>query len=125
MWRSQARTRRSPCPSSVAAWACDLRPAMGAGAFRARFQERDVPEKQIPAGSVGCHYVLRAGHQFLFLPFLPSPCLVRCFCSCWPEGSYSAGLVFFAGKHRYSHVIWHLFVNGGALCHLAALVWLR
>ena len=72
------------------------------------------------------HYVLMGWSIILFLPFLPVSLPGPLFLLMLAGGvCYSAGLVFFAGKHRYSHVIWHVFVNGGALCHLAALVWLR
>ncbi len=35
---------------------------------------------------------------------------------------YSGGIIFFALKRNFSHVIWHLFVNAGALCHFLAIV---
>jgi hemolysin III len=36
--------------------------------------------------------------------------------------AYTLGVVFFAGKYRYAHAIWHLFVLAGSACHFVA-VW--
>ena len=40
-------------------------------------------------------------------------------------GTYTLGIIFFKleNKLKYSHLIWHLFVLGGAVCHWLA-VWL-
>ena len=35
---------------------------------------------------------------------------------------YTGGLLFFAQSWRYAHVVWHFFVNGGAICHFTAIV---
>jgi len=35
---------------------------------------------------------------------------------------YSGGVAFFAMQKRHAHVIWHFFVNAGALCHFLAIV---
>ena len=34
---------------------------------------------------------------------------------------YTSGVVFFAGRWRYSHTIWHLFVLAGSICHFDAV----
>lgn len=34
---------------------------------------------------------------------------------------YSAGVFFFAAKHKYAHMVWHLFVIGGSVCHFIAI----
>jgi len=37
---------------------------------------------------------------------------------------YSVGAVFYAAKRMYfHHVIWHLFVLAGAVCHFLAVIW--
>ena len=37
---------------------------------------------------------------------------------------YTGGVVFFVWKHlRYSHMVWHLFVLGGTVCHFIAVFW--
>lgn len=35
---------------------------------------------------------------------------------------YTVGIVFFALEKKYSHVIWHFFVNAGAISHFIAIV---
>lgn len=36
--------------------------------------------------------------------------------------SYSAGVIFYLNrKYRFNHVIWHLFVLGGSICHFFAI----
>jgi hemolysin III len=35
---------------------------------------------------------------------------------------YTVGIVFFALEKKYSHVIWHFFVNMGAISHFTAIV---
>lgn len=35
---------------------------------------------------------------------------------------YSGGIAFYASKRENMHLIWHLFVNGGAICHFVAIV---
>jgi len=35
---------------------------------------------------------------------------------------YTGGLFFFARQKRYAHVIWHFFVDAGAICHFLAIV---
>ena len=35
---------------------------------------------------------------------------------------YTVGVPFYVWSRRYSHAIWHLFVLGGAACHLMAIV---
>lgn len=35
---------------------------------------------------------------------------------------YSIGVLFYARKRRFAHVIWHFFVNAGAVCHFLAIV---
>ena len=37
--------------------------------------------------------------------------------------AYTGGLVFFAGRRRYSHFIWHLFVIAGTTFHFFAVLW--
>jgi hemolysin III len=39
--------------------------------------------------------------------------------------SYTAGVAFFAtdSRLRYGHLIWHLFVMAGTLCHFFAVLW--
>ena len=38
--------------------------------------------------------------------------------------SYTAGVAFFAWERlRYSHMVWHLFVAAGSVCHFFAVVW--
>ena len=37
--------------------------------------------------------------------------------------SYTLGLVFFAWEsQRYAHLVWHLFVLGGSVCHFFAVL---
>jgi hemolysin III len=37
---------------------------------------------------------------------------------------YTAGVVFYVWERpRYSHMIWHLFVLGGSVCHFVAVLW--
>jgi len=40
-------------------------------------------------------------------------------------GCYTAGVVFFAldSRLRYGHLIWHLFVLSGTVCHYLAVLW--
>lgn len=33
----------------------------------------------------------------------------------------TAGVVFFAGRWKYSHTVWHLFVLAGSVCHFQAV----
>jgi hemolysin III len=35
---------------------------------------------------------------------------------------YSTGVFFYARQKRFSHIIWHLFVDAGATCHFLAIV---
>jgi len=35
--------------------------------------------------------------------------------------SYTAGVAFFALRHKYAHSIWHLFVLAGSVCHYVAV----
>lgn len=38
--------------------------------------------------------------------------------------AYTAGVAFFAaGRLRYSHFVWHLFVLAGTACHFFAVLW--
>ncbi len=37
--------------------------------------------------------------------------------------AYTGGIAFFAGKRRYSHFVWHLFVLTGSICHVFAVLW--
>jgi hemolysin III len=38
--------------------------------------------------------------------------------------AYTAGVAFFAPKGiRYGHLVWHLFVIAGTVCHFAAVMW--
>ena len=39
--------------------------------------------------------------------------------------SYTAGVIFFVldSRMRYGHLIWHLFVIGGSVCHYFAVFW--
>lgn len=37
--------------------------------------------------------------------------------------AYTGGIAFFAGKRRYSHFVWHLFVLVGSICHVFAVLW--
>jgi hemolysin III len=37
---------------------------------------------------------------------------------------YTAGVIFFAWTQlRYGHMVWHLFVLGGSICHFFAVLW--
>ncbi len=37
---------------------------------------------------------------------------------------YTSGVVFFAwDRLRYHHMVWHLFVLGGSICHFVAVLW--
>ena len=36
--------------------------------------------------------------------------------------SYTAGVYFFASKSRFAHMVWHLFVIAGSLCHFFAVL---
>lgn len=35
---------------------------------------------------------------------------------------YTVGIIFFALEKRYAHVVWHFFVNAGAISHFIAIV---
>lgn len=35
---------------------------------------------------------------------------------------YTGGVVFYASKFKFSHMIWHIFINAGAICHFIAIV---
>jgi hemolysin III len=39
--------------------------------------------------------------------------------------SYTVGVAFFAtgAKVRYGHLLWHLFVMGGTICHYVSILW--
>ena len=41
------------------------------------------------------------------------------------SGCYTAGVAFFAldSRLRYGHLIWHLFVMAGTVCHYLAVLW--
>jgi hemolysin III len=68
-------------------------------------------------------YVLMGWMIVIFLPFLPVR-LPPLFWLLIAGGGvlYTTGLIFYAGRWRFSHVIWHLFVNGGAICHILAVL---
>ncbi len=34
---------------------------------------------------------------------------------------YTGGVAFFAGKWRYAHSVWHVFVMAGSICHFVAV----
>ncbi|MCQ2466542.1 MAG: hemolysin III family protein [Clostridia bacterium] len=36
---------------------------------------------------------------------------------------YTVGVVFFAGKYKFAHMVWHLLVDFGAICHFIGLVY--
>jgi len=37
---------------------------------------------------------------------------------------YTAGVLFYVWERpRYSHMVWHLFVLGGSVCHFVAVLW--
>ena len=37
---------------------------------------------------------------------------------------YTAGVIFFAWERlRYGHMVWHLFVAAGSVCHFFAVIW--
>lgn len=36
--------------------------------------------------------------------------------------AYTIGIIFYALKRPYAHVVWHFFVNIGAICHFLAIV---
>lgn len=36
---------------------------------------------------------------------------------------YTVGIVFNIGKYKFSHMIWHLLVDAGAICHFIGLVY--
>lgn len=36
---------------------------------------------------------------------------------------YSAGVFFFSAKYKFAHMVWHFFVDFGAICHFIALVY--
>ena len=37
---------------------------------------------------------------------------------------YTAGVIFFAWERlRYGHMVWHLFVTAGSVCHFFAVLW--
>ncbi|MGM0435875.1 MAG: PAQR family membrane homeostasis protein TrhA [Bacillota bacterium] len=38
--------------------------------------------------------------------------------------SYTAGMVFFGLRRRYTHFIWHLFVIGGSLAHIMSIYYI-
>mgnify|MGYP000479888789 CR=1 FL=1 len=38
--------------------------------------------------------------------------------------SYTAGMIFFGLKRRYTHFIWHLFVIGGSLAHIVSIYYI-
>jgi len=35
--------------------------------------------------------------------------------------AYTAGVIFYSSRYRYSHAIWHLFVLAGSVCHYCAV----
>ena len=39
--------------------------------------------------------------------------------------AYTAGVAFYAAEQRlrYSHLVWHVFVMGGTVCHFFAVLW--
>jgi hemolysin III len=38
--------------------------------------------------------------------------------------SYTAGMIFFGLKRKYTHFIWHLFVIGGSLAHILSIYYI-
>lgn len=36
---------------------------------------------------------------------------------------YTVGVIFFAGKYKFAHMVWHLLVSAGAICHFIGLVY--
>ena len=36
---------------------------------------------------------------------------------------YTVGLIFFAGKYKFAHMVWHFLVDFGAICHFICLVY--
>lgn len=36
---------------------------------------------------------------------------------------YTVGVIFFAGKYKFAHMIWHFLVDFGAICHFIGLVY--
>jgi hemolysin III len=35
--------------------------------------------------------------------------------------AYTAGVIFYSSRYRYSHAVWHLFVIAGSVCHYCAV----
>jgi len=35
--------------------------------------------------------------------------------------SYTLGVFFFAAKSKFAHMVWHLFVIAGSVCHFFAV----
>jgi hemolysin III len=36
--------------------------------------------------------------------------------------AYTLGVYFFASKTKFAHMVWHLFVIAGSLCHFFAVL---
>lgn len=36
---------------------------------------------------------------------------------------YTVGVIFFAGKYKFAHMVWHFLVDFGAICHFIGLVY--
>ncbi|MBO7450365.1 MAG: hemolysin III family protein [Clostridiales bacterium] len=36
---------------------------------------------------------------------------------------YTVGMIFFAGKYKFAHMVWHFLVDFGAICHFIGLVY--
>jgi hemolysin III len=68
-------------------------------------------------------YLLMGWAIVLCLPSFFSQARIACSALILAGGlCYSGGLFFYARQRRYSHVIWHGFVDGGAICHFLAIV---
>lgn len=35
---------------------------------------------------------------------------------------YTVGLIFFAGKYKFAHMVWHILLDFGAICHFIGIV---
>ncbi len=69
-------------------------------------------------------YVLLGWAALLIIRPLLQAIPLTCFAWVLAGGlSYTAGVIFFASRWRYAHMIWHLFVLAGSICHFVAIAW--
>lgn len=84
---------------------------------------KTLSKKRIPKASVAI-YLIMGWTVVIFLPLFLKQASTQLFSLLLAGGIfYSLGIIFYAAKNiKYFHLIWHIFVNLGAIAHFIGIV---